>query len=142
MNRWLIDAGAFVAYLDPKDLHHVLVSASLEQSRPAFWTTMPIITEAMHLLARVPDGPAELLEFIQEAQVAVEPCSTFQDMHRIVVLMEKYHDIPMDFADGSLVCLADDLNIRDILTTDERGFRVFRIHGRQSFHLVLDDFPG
>ena len=51
--------------------------------------------------------------------------------------MEKYCDTPMDFADASLVLLAERLQIYAICTLDRRGFSTFRI-GRKPFRLVLD----
>ena len=55
----------------------------------------------------------------------------------VVKLMEKYCDTPMDFADASLVLLAERLQIYAICTLDRRGFSTFRI-GRKPFRLVLD----
>ena len=49
--------------------------------------------------------------------------------------MHKYRDRPMDLADASLVRLAEQRRIRDIFTLDERDFRTYRIHGRQTFRL-------
>jgi predicted nucleic acid-binding protein len=47
--------------------------------------------------------------------------------------MEKYHDVPMDLADATLVVLAEETNIREVLTLDRRGFDVYRINGRTPF---------
>ncbi len=45
----------------------------------------------------------------------------------------------MDFADATLVVLADELATKRVVTLDERGFRTYR-HGRKStFELVLQD---
>ena len=140
MKTWLVDTGAFVAYFDSDDAHHERMAAAFEAGRPGIRTTMPVITEAMHMLSHTPDGPAALVEFLETTGAGIAASSSWQDLRKATALMRKYHDIPMDFADASLVCLAEELKLRDILTTDERGFRVFRINGRQSFHLVLDDF--
>jgi uncharacterized protein len=51
------------------------------------------------------------------------------------VLMQKYRDHPMDLADASLVRLAEERNVRDVFTLDERDFRTYRIYGRQSFKI-------
>ena len=57
------------------------------------------------------------------------------DYERMRVLMQKYRDHPMDLADASLVRLAEERHVRDIFTLDERDFRTYRIHGRQSFRI-------
>ena len=58
-------------------------------------------------------------------------------IHAAVDLMARYRDTPMDFADATLVLLADTLGVRDILTLDRRGFRTYRTAKRQSFQLLL-----
>ena len=59
------------------------------------------------------------------------------ELHEAVALMEKYADTPMDFADATLVLLAEDLDVDEILTLDRRGFSVFRIARRRPFRLVV-----
>src|SRR5581483_3177451 len=38
------------------------------------------------------------------------------------VLTEKYRDIPMDFADATLVALGEELDTDQVFTLDQRGF--------------------
>ena len=52
--------------------------------------------------------------------------------------MEKYADTPMDFADATLVLLAEALGQNEILTLDRRGFTVFRTRRGRQFRRVLD----
>ena len=54
-----------------------------------------------------------------------------------VRLMAQYRDTPMDFADATLVLLAEELGERNILTLDRRGFTTYRTRKDKSFHLVL-----
>lgn len=49
--------------------------------------------------------------------------------------MEKYKDIPMDFADATLVTLAEETGIVEIFTLDKRGFNSYRINGKKPFKL-------
>jgi predicted nucleic acid-binding protein len=53
-------------------------------------------------------------------------------------MMERYRDTPMDFADATLVLVADVLEIFDILTLDRRGFATYRTGTGRGFRLVLD----
>lgn len=41
----------------------------------------------------------------------------------------------MDFADATLVVLAEDLGTNLVLTTDQRDFSVYRIAGRKRFKI-------
>jgi hypothetical protein len=47
--------------------------------------------------------------------------------------MEKYKDVPMDFADATLVVLAEETGIQEVFTLDLRGFSAYRIHGKKGF---------
>lgn len=133
MPRLLIDTGPLVAWLDRGDQDHARVSAFLAGFQGSLLTTWPVLTEVCHLL------PTYIVpRFLRWAALSVElhdvPTVAIAD---IAVWMEKYHDLPMDLADASLVWLADRVGVVDILTLDKRDFGVYRLsHGRR-FHNVL-----
>jgi len=56
--------------------------------------------------------------------------------------MEKYSDVPMDYADATLVLLAEHLGVFEILTLDRRGFSAYRSSRGKRFSLVLDQPSG
>jgi predicted nucleic acid-binding protein len=51
--------------------------------------------------------------------------------------MARYFDTPMDFADSTLLLLADDLRAYEILTLDRRGFSTYRTPRGKVLRLVL-----
>jgi uncharacterized protein len=51
--------------------------------------------------------------------------------------MNRYADCPMDFADATLVLLAEDLGTNVVLTTDQRDFSIYRIAGRKRFKIFI-----
>ena len=53
--------------------------------------------------------------------------------------MARYPNVFMDFADATLVVLAENLNTPNILTLDQRGFRTFRYRRNKLFRLLLQD---
>ncbi len=59
--------------------------------------------------------------------------SSRASLKRVAALMEKYQDVPMDFADATLVALAEDLDIPHVFTLDRRGFSSFRLKGHKPF---------
>lgn len=67
--------------------------------------------------------------------VALVPISP-ESLARAVDLMERYGNVPMDFADAMLVTLGEDLDMDDAFTLDRRGFGVYRLRGRRSFQIV------
>ncbi len=57
-------------------------------------------------------------------------------LRRCQELIQKYQDLPMDYADATLATLAEDLRTDLIFTTDRKDFSVYRIHGRGSFEIL------
>jgi hypothetical protein len=60
------------------------------------------------------------------------------ELDEAVVLMERYADAPMDFADATLVLLAEGLSVHEILTLDRGGFTIYRTRQRKALRMVLD----
>ena len=89
----------------------------------------------MHLLRRVPGGQRVCLSLLIEGFASVCPVS-LPSLRRVRALMDKYADLPMDYADATLVVLAEDLGVSDILTLDRRDFGVYRIAGTGAFHIL------
>jgi uncharacterized protein len=54
---------------------------------------------------------------------------------RMRELMEKYSDLPMDFADASLVTIAEVLNLDRIFTLDS-DFKIYRVNQTIPFEVV------
>ena len=48
----------------------------------------------------------------------------------------------MDFADATLVALAEELDCTSVVTTDRTDVPVYRIHGRKSFRLLPNHRAG
>ena len=135
----LVDTGPLVAILDSGDSWHPFVRERWAPAPGQWVTTGAVLTEAMHFLAPIPGGPQALLRFIEKAGFVVEDGFRGASLRRAVALMEKYADIPMDFADASLVALARELGVNRIATLDERGFRAYRFGRNHAFHLLLQD---
>jgi predicted nucleic acid-binding protein len=134
----LVDTGPFVALFDPRDREHARCRAVLASLDQALFTTIPVLTEAFHLLPAASRGAANLRTFI--ARGGISPW--FMDrpsLQRALELMEQYADHPMDLADASLVVAAESLRVRTIFTLDLDDFSTYRVRrGRalQPFEIV------
>ena len=137
MKIWLVDTGPLVAYLDGNDPAHSRVVACLDVFRGRLASTSAVITEAMHFVASDGRGPRLLADFVAASGMEIYDLSRPPELHEAVSMMEKYGDLPMDFADATLVLLAEALDVHDVLTLDRRGFSVYRTRRRRSLHLVL-----
>lgn len=88
----------------------------------------------MYLLAFSRPAQDGLLEMIQRGVVLIAPL-TDQDVPRVRALMEKYKDVPMDFADAALVRIAEREGALDVFTLD-RDFVVYRAARGRHFTLI------
>jgi predicted nucleic acid-binding protein len=138
VRTWLLDTGPLVAYLAPDDPAHVEVVACLDEFSGQLSTTSAVITEAMHFVAGDPAGPRLLAEFATASGLAIFDFSQPALLREAVQLMEKYGDTPMDFADATLLLLAEELGALDILTLDRRGFSIYRTRDGKPLRRVLD----
>lgn len=137
MNIWLLDTGPFVAYLDADDPEHDEVSNALDQFDGQLCTTAAVITEAMHLLEAHQEGPRLLVEFVEASGTEIADCTRLEQLKQACALMKRYADTPMDFADATLVLLAEMLKTTRICTLDRRGFRTYRTPSGKGFTLVI-----
>jgi uncharacterized protein len=96
-----------------------------------------VLTEATHLLGRVAGGTDASLGFFLAGGATLVPTSA-KSLERCRWLMKKYHDQPLDFADATLVALAEDLDTSTVFTLDRRDFEVYRIRGRRRFRILPD----
>ncbi|MGD8279257.1 MAG: PIN domain-containing protein [Gemmatimonadota bacterium] len=126
METWLVDTGPLVAYLDAEDPAHADVAARWDAFRGQLATTSAVITEAMHLVGASPSGARHLADLIAASGMEVYDLSRPPELHEAASLMEKYADTPMDFADATLVLLAEALQVLDIFTLDRRGFATYQ----------------
>ncbi len=138
MKCWLLDTGPLVAYLNAGDPAHNEVAEALDGFTGQLCTTGAVITEAMHFVAESHSGPGLLSEFVTSAGIQVFDLAQPSALRAAAALMAKYADTPMDYADATLVLLAEHLKCFDILTLDRRGFSTYRATRNRAFHLILD----
>lgn len=121
----LVDTGPFVALFDPADAWHGRCVERLKEVREPICTTVPVLTEAFHLLEPNSPGARGLMDFVADTGLAVWFLDD-QSLSRAFDLMQRYADVPMDFADASLVAAAEALNARKVFTIDRKDFAVYR----------------
>ena len=107
MKTWLIDTGPLVAYLNRTDAMHGRVAACLDEFAGHLCTTSAVITEAMYFLSDVQAGPLSFAELVHASAMRIAESTQPPAIRAAADLMGKYADTPMDFADASLVLLAE-----------------------------------
>jgi predicted nucleic acid-binding protein len=137
IDSWLLDTGPMVAYLLARDPAHARASSAIDTFRGQFITTTAVITEVMYFVRRSPDGPDRVIGLLHATQTQVVDLSELRALDACARLMRRYFDTPMDFADATLVWVAEALGVFDICTVDRRGFSIFRPTSGKRFRLVL-----
>jgi predicted nucleic acid-binding protein len=138
----LLDAGPFIGMLDHRDESHALCREVFRELDDTFLTTLPVLTEVFHFLGeragrrKAASAQDRLWQFVNEGLVSVAAGSA-DGLRRAASLMRTYSDLPMDFADATLVALAEERKITRVFTLD-RHFRAYRLHGRRAFEIVPD----
>lgn len=131
----LVDTGAIVAILDDADRWHRPCLDAVRSLRLPLLTSAAVLTEVFHLIG---DGLRDLnaaWSFIRSGALTVAP-TTDEELPSLHALMVKYRDRPMDFADATLVHLAEIRSLTTILTLDQDDFETYRIGGRRRFRIV------
>lgn len=131
----LLDTGAFVALVDRSQRQHADCLRVLEAWTGPVVTTEAVLTETLYLVGPRWDHQKVCLEFFLRGAFVLVPSSR-QSLRRVAALMEKYRDVPMDFADATLVALGEALQTDTVFTLDRRGFSAYRLAGRRPFRLL------
>ena len=132
----LLDTGPLVAYVDVDDPAHATVAAALDDYTGRLFTTVAVVTEAMHMVADAAEGPETVVEFLITTGADIAELPAAADLQEAVRLMRKYRDTPMDFADATLVILASRIDVSEIFTLDRRGFSTYRTTSGKSFRVL------
>jgi predicted nucleic acid-binding protein len=133
----IVDTGPLVAaFRRPKDNDpYTPWAAKLLRSLPyPLFTCDAVLTEAAHFLC----SPAKLLEALKRG-LLVSRFDTQTAVPRLAELVQKYADLPMDFADACLVCMSEQTRDCKIVTIDRADFTVYRRHGREPIPLLLPE---
>jgi uncharacterized protein len=134
----LLDTGVMIAMLDRQDPDHQrCVSALQNLPKEPLLTTWCCLTEAMWFLGKLGGVHAQnnLWNLVLAQRIGLHVSSPDEAQYRHK-LMGKYHDLPMDIADASLVVVAQHLRLRKILTLD-KDFFVYRLEGGSAFQTLV-----
>src|SRR5439155_20565280 len=115
MKAWLVDTGPFVSYLDRKDPAHTSIADLLHNFKGRLLTTAAVIGEVMYFVSELPGGPLSFAEFLIASSTQIVSLTTPPEVLAAAELMHQYRDMPMDFADATLVLLGDESGTAGIL---------------------------
>ena len=130
----LVDTGILLALFNRQDPQHAAATAWLAGCNLALHTVEAVLTEAAFFL---PVRLRSALADLAAGGVLRVHAPDAQGHARLSQLFVKFQDQDPDWADLTLVWLAERSGIRRIATLDAGDFNIYRINGRARFHLEL-----
>lgn len=135
MRNILVDTGAVVGLLDPKDRHHARAEQFFSSLRPAdkLLSAWPVITECSFLLRHHED---KFWNWLLDSDLQIIEFS-LADIPAMRAWRLKYDDREVDFADAALAWLGDKRRTNLIATTDFDDFEAYRLPNGKPFKLLI-----
>ena len=131
----LIDTGAILAVLDSHDPWHAACKTVFAQLRMPLLTSEAVLTEMFHLTGANRAAMEAAWKFVRSGVIVISPIED-AELGEVRALMSRYWDRPMDFADATLVHLANRESLSAILTVDQADFATYRLAGKKRFHVL------
>lgn len=135
----LLDTSGLLAALDSAQLAHLEAAESLSEATAPLLLSPFVLAELDYLLAaRVGErARTDLLAEVERGAYQLQPFSG-QDVAAARKVIQRYDDLGISLADASIVVLAERHVTREVLTLDERHFRVLKAN-RKPFALLPAD---
>ena len=138
MQKALIDAGPLIALFNKDDKYHNNILEFLHTFEGFLFTTWSVVTEVMHMINFNVKSQADFLTWISKKGLHILDVD-LSDIGRLIELLLKYSDLPMDLADGSMILSAEKNNIHDIITIDS-DYYVYRLKNKKYFRNILQKY--
>lgn len=127
--RILIDASPLIALFDPSDNYHNIIKDYLKKNEYRFISTVAVYAEVLHQLNFSSKYQQLFFEWVMQRGIILADINQ-HDIPRIAELMKKYEDLPMDFADATLLVTAEKTDIMEIISFD-KDFEIYRVQGNK-----------
>ncbi|MGH7819687.1 MAG: type II toxin-antitoxin system VapC family toxin [Candidatus Binatia bacterium] len=135
MKRVLLDTGVLVALANKRDPDHGLCQAAWKPLRARPVTVEGVLVEAAYLLRGDARGARAAVDIAITAGTEFRPITPGR-LGRALDLMDRYRNVPMDLVDALLTAVAEEEEILDIFTLDQRGFGTYRLRGAGAFRIL------
>ena len=130
MKSIVVDSGPLIALFDGSDAYHRQAVAFVKGVSGPLVTNLPVVTEVVYVLDFSHQAQRDFLFWAEQALTL--DTETRADFPRIRALLDKYADLPADFADASLIALCERLGTTTVASVDS-DFTIYRSRGRQPF---------
>lgn len=136
----VLDTSGLLAWLDGSERLHRQVADAMAAVEPPYLLSPFVLAELDYLLATRVGARAQraLLDEVARGVYRLEPFSA-ADVERALAILDRFSDLEAGIADASLVVLSERHRTRDLLTLDERHFRILTPSTGVPFRLLPAD---
>jgi predicted nucleic acid-binding protein len=131
----LIDTGALLAVVDSDDHWHRACLDVFRTARFPLATTSAVLAETFYFALKRGNLLRPTWHLVRTGGLSIAPI-TDADLPALDTLMRRYADRPMDFADATLVHVAEREGLDTILTIDHDDFETYRIGRNAKFRIL------
>ena len=131
----ILDTGPWVALIDRSESRHTECIQWLKNFSGRLYSTEAVLTEVLYILNFSITAQCAALDFVLQSVVEIVPSST-ESLKKTKNLMKKYADLPMDFADATIVCLAKETGMQNIVTFDRKDFAIYKLPRKKIFTIL------
>ena len=135
MKQTLIDTGPCIALFDRDDRFHTEIKNFMKNFRGRLITSWAVVTETLHMLDFDYRVQADFLRWVDRGALEIAG-PIREDTHRIIELTEKYQDRPIDFADATLLAIAERKQLNSVISIDS-DFQIYRTAQGNSLEMLF-----
>ena len=131
----IADTGVIVAYLDKRDKWHDWTLEQMKVLPAPYSVCESVITESCFLLDHLHNGKNNVLAMLKAGMLTID-FSLSAEVEAVQVLMNKYDNVPMSFADACLVRMSELIDNSKVFTLDS-DFHIYRKSGNKKIDLII-----
>ena len=135
MKQTLIDTGPCIALFDRDDRFHTEIKSFMKNFRGRLITSWAAVTETLHMLDFDYRVQIDFLRWIDRGALEIAGPER-EDAHRIIELTEKYQDRPIDFANATLLAIAERKQLNSVISIDS-DFQIYRTAQGNSLEMLF-----
>ncbi len=138
MKNIIIDTGPIVALFDRDDKYHFNILQYFKTFQDRLITTWPVITEVSYMLNFNIEVQCACFEWINLHAITIFDLNS-SHIQKILNLLNQYSNVPMDLADASILLLAEEKGIHDIITFDS-DYYTYKLKKGKTFYNLLNEY--
>jgi predicted nucleic acid-binding protein len=133
----LVDTSGLLAALFPDQHQHEQCARVLKEKEGPFLLSPFVLAELDYLVAKLAgvDVELKLLNEVARGAYRLSPFDA-RDVEKAASIIARYTDLGIGLADASIVVLSQRFRVTELLTLDERHFRVLRGSNDLPFRLL------